>query len=137
MTMPVMLEPSVRVSWRRRLVARFAVAAAWPLIRLSPRRLRSVLRVLRRGARPSTAEQVLAARDAVVSVSVRCAGQGCLQRSVAVVLLARLGGRWADWCTGVCIEPFRAHAWVEVDGTPIGERNDIKAYRTVMSVPLR
>ncbi|ASO19091.1 hypothetical protein FHR81_001358 [Actinoalloteichus hoggarensis] len=137
MTMPVMLEPSVPVPWHRRLLARIAVAAAAPLCSLSPRRLRAVLEVLRRGARPATAEQAVAARAAVVSVSVRCAGQGCLQRSIAVVLSTRLTGRWADWCTGVCVEPFRAHAWVEVDGEPIGERNDIKAYRTVLAVRLR
>ncbi|AOS62358.1 lasso peptide biosynthesis B2 protein [Actinoalloteichus hymeniacidonis] len=137
MTMPVMLEPSVDVGMRRRAAARVAVAASWLLIRLSPRRLRRVLEVLRRGARPASARQITMARNAVVAVSVRCAGQGCLQRSVATVLLARLGGRWADWCTGVCIEPFRAHAWVEVDGVPIGERDDVAGYRTMLAVRCR
>ncbi|MGH3242292.1 MAG: lasso peptide biosynthesis B2 protein, partial [Spirillospora sp.] len=92
------------------------------------------LRSVSRGARPATAAEAQAARDAVVSVSVRCAGQGCLQRSVATVLLCRLGGAWPDWCTGVLTQPFRAHAWVEVAGTPIGEGPAMPPFRKVMAV---
>ena len=136
MSMPVALEPSVRLPLRRRAAARSAVAVARLLIHLSPRRLRQALRVARVGARPATETQALAARQAVVSVSVQCAGQGCVQRSVATALLCRLGGTWPDWCTGVRTEPFRAHAWVEVDGDPVGEREEIRLYHKVMTVPL-
>jgi hypothetical protein len=135
MTMPVTLESPVRASWRRRVAARLCVAAARVLIRSSPGRLRRVLRAAGRGARPATEDEALAARQAVVSVSVQCAGQGCLQRSVATALLCRLGGSWPTWCTGVRVEPFRAHAWVEVDGRPVGERDEIRFYRTVLTVP--
>ncbi|MFK4268775.1 lasso peptide biosynthesis B2 protein [Streptomyces milbemycinicus] len=134
MTMPVTLEETVPVPLLRRVAARVAVAAASLLIRLPPRRLRKVLRTARVGARPATEEAALKARQAVVAVSVRCAGQGCLQRSVAVALLCRIGRRWPDWCTGVRTEPFRAHAWVEVDGVPVGEREDIRYFHKVMAV---
>jgi hypothetical protein len=137
MSMPVALERSVRLPWQRHAAARFAVIVAALLIRLSPRRLRQVLCVARYGARPAATTQALAARQAVVSVSVQCAGQSCLQRAVATALLCRLGGTWPDWCTGIRTEPFRAHAWVEVDGHPVGERDEIRLYHKVMTVPAR
>jgi hypothetical protein len=136
MSMQITLEAAAAVPWRRRTTARLAVAAARVAIQLSPRHLRQVLAFARHGARPATAAQVLQARAAVVSVSVRCAGQGCLQRSVATVLLCRLGGVWPDWCTGVLTEPFRAHAWVEIDGEPVGEGDHMPPFQKVMIVPL-
>jgi hypothetical protein len=135
MSMPVALEPSVRLPLRRRAAATSAVAAANLLIRLSPRRLRQALHVARAGAPAATRAQALAARQAVVSVSVQCAGQGCLQRSVATALLCRLGGSWPQWCTGIRTEPFRAHAWVEAGDGPVGEREEIALYHKVMTVP--
>ncbi|KAB2370746.1 lasso peptide biosynthesis B2 protein [Actinomadura montaniterrae] len=132
--MPVALEPSVPLTRRRRAGARAAVGAARLIAALPPRRLRRVLAVLRRGARPATGEEALAARQAVVTVSVQCAGQGCLQRSLATVLLCRAGGTWPDWCTGVRLEPFRAHAWVEADGEPVGERAEVLAFAKTMVV---
>ncbi|MBO2459959.1 lasso peptide biosynthesis B2 protein [Actinomadura violacea] len=134
MTIPVALEPSVRLTPRRRAGARAAVGAARLIAKLPPRRLRRVLSALRRGARPASGEEALAARQAVVTVSVQCAGQGCLQRSIATVLLCRAGGTWPDWCTGVRTEPFRAHAWVEADGEPVGERAEVLAFAKTMVV---
>jgi Transglutaminase-like superfamily len=134
MTMPVTAEQGVRLRWHRSLAARCAAAAALGLVRLKPKKLRSVLSVLAKGAAPATAAQALAARQAVVTVSARCAGQGCLQRSVATALLCRSAGHWPDWCTGVRLQPFRAHAWVEVDGTAVGEPGDMTLYHTMLSV---
>jgi hypothetical protein len=132
--MPVSLETAEVLPPGRRSAARLAVIGAGLLIRLSPGRLRQALSWLSRGSRPATADQALAARTAVISVSVRCAGQGCLQRSVATVLLCRLSGAWPDWCTGVRTEPFRAHAWVEVAGVPVGEGPEAPFFRTVIAV---
>jgi hypothetical protein len=53
---------------------------------------------------------------------------------VATALLCRLGGGWPDWCTGIRTQPFRAHAWVEVDGAAVGESADVTLFHTVMSV---
>jgi Transglutaminase-like superfamily len=122
---------------RQRVPALFAVGAARLLARLSPRRIRSALCLLRRGAAPATYEQTLAAREAVVTVSVLCAGEGCLQRSLATAVLCRMRGTWPTWCTGVRTPPFKAHAWVEVDGQPIGEPQGAGYYRPIMSVPPR
>ncbi|GAA0478946.1 hypothetical protein GCM10009544_46070 [Streptomyces stramineus] len=120
---------------RRRPAVLLATAVARLVVLLSPRRIRRILSWVRRGAGPATAEQALAARREVVAASARCAGEGCLQRSVATALLCRMRGVWPDWCTGVRTAPFRAHAWVEVDGRPIGEPHQDDYYRRLMVVP--
>lgn len=134
MTMPVVAEHGARLSWHRHLTARCAVGAARLLTKLPPRRLRRALRALSRGAVPATADLALTARTSVVTVSAWCAGQGCLERSVATALLVRLHGGWADWCTGIRTQPFRAHAWVEADGSAVGEPGDTALFHTLISV---
>ncbi|MFE3142948.1 lasso peptide biosynthesis B2 protein [Streptomyces scopuliridis] len=132
------LEQSTAVPWHQRPTALVTVAAARLLARLSPRRLRQVLELARRGARPADLPQALRARNAVVSVSVAIAGPRCLERSIATALLCRLGGTWPQWCTGVTTQPFAAHAWVAVDGDPVGEDPDaVTDFHLVMSVPAR
>ncbi|MET9572436.1 lasso peptide biosynthesis B2 protein [Streptomyces virginiae] len=136
--MPIGLQSShTRPPLPHRIAARAVVPVAGLLIRLSPYHLSQVLSWLRFGARPASQAQALAARDAVVAVSVRCAGQGCLQRSVATAALCRLWGVWPDWCTGVRTEPFRAHAWVEAEGQPVGEPDDTHLFILAMTVPAR
>src|SRR2546425_1053219 len=75
--------------------------AARLLATQSPRRIRIVLGWLRRGARPASFEQAMAARDTVVAVSLACASrEGCVPRSLATVLLCRLRSQWPTWCVG-------------------------------------
>ena len=121
----------------RRLVTHLAVGAARLLATQSPRRIRTVLGRLRRGAVPATFEQAKAARDAVVAVSLHCAArEGCLARSLATVLLCRLGGRWPTWCVGARrLPPFAAHAWVEADGVMVGEDYPPDYFRILLTVP--
>lgn len=117
----VVTETSPAPPLHLRIAARGAIGVARILARLSPRRLRVTMELLRRGARPAGHAAALRARGAVVAVSVRCAGPWCLQRSIATALLCRAGGSWPDWYTGVRTQPFRAHAWVAADGEPVGE----------------
>ncbi|GAB3920357.1 hypothetical protein GCM10029976_005790 [Kribbella albertanoniae] len=137
MTMPVTLEHGLPVGRWDRLLGRICVAAAFGLIKLRPATLRRVMSTVRIGARPATETDAYAARSAVVAVSVTCAGQGCLPRSVATALRCRLSGTWPHWCTGALTEPFRAHAWVEVDGQPVGELDDVKHFRKLIEVAPR
>jgi hypothetical protein len=48
-----------------------------------------------------------------------------------------MSGAWPEWHTGVCLLPFRAHAWITVDGEPIGEpeglRDNFKPLMTVVA----
>ncbi|MCQ4045089.1 lasso peptide biosynthesis B2 protein [Streptomyces rubrisoli] len=124
-------------SYRRAGRAYLAVATARLLTTLPPAHIRTALRIARCSAAPADVAQAQAARDAVVAVSTRCAGQGCLQRSLATTLLCRLGGTWPTWCTGVRTVPFRAHAWVEVDEVPVGEPTPPGYYTPTLTVPCR
>jgi hypothetical protein len=131
----VFYNPSA-VPWRQRIVTRLAVGLARLLATRSPREIRKVLSVLRRGARPATLEQARAVRDRVITVSLACAGhEGCLPRSLATVLLCRAHGSWPTWCVGVRrLEPFGAHAWVEAEGVPVNEDYPPDYFRTLFTV---
>jgi Transglutaminase-like superfamily len=125
------------VPFGRRVRVRTAVAAARLLSTRSPRRIYEVLTRLRRGARPATYQEAWNARQAVVSVSLACAGrEGCLVRSLATALLCRSHGYWPTWCLGARrLAPFYAHAWIEVGGAMIGEDYPADYFRTFFTVP--
>jgi Transglutaminase-like superfamily len=138
MTLHMTVERRRRLAPHRRVVPTLAVAASRVLVaRCSPARLERVLRQVRRGAAPARYDDALRARQDVVAVSLRCAGQYCLERSVAVALLTRFRGRWADWVSGVNLKPFAAHAWVEVGGRPVGEPLDLAQFQRNIVVPHR
>ncbi len=123
MTTPSALERPAGVPFARRTAARLVLLPAVVLSLLPPRRMRAVLGVVRRGARPATVAEAKGARDAMCAVSLRCAGpRGCLPRSLGAALLCRLAGSWPTWCTGVrVVPPFTAHAWIEAEGRPVDE----------------
>lgn len=135
MSVPTALEHQHRLPAHQRVLALLAVGAARLLATRRPRQLRRVLELTRRGARPATTQQALTARQAVVAVSLRCAGKGCLQRSIAAALYCRAHGSWPTWCTGVRTNPFAAHAWIQVDDQPIGELYPAGHYRALLTVP--
>ena len=125
------------VSFGRRNRVRVMVAAARLLATRSPRHIRKVLSWLHQGTRPATYEEAYDARQAVVSVSLACAGrEGCLLRSLATTLVCRSYGCWPTWCLGARrLAPFYAHAWVEVDGEMVGEDYPADYFRTLFTVP--
>jgi transglutaminase superfamily protein len=124
------------VPFGRRIRVRTVVVAARLLATRPPGRIRAVLTRLRRGARPATYAEAADARQAVVSVSLACAGrEGCLARSLATVLLCRSYRYWPTWCVGARrLAPFYAHAWVEVDGVMVGEDYPADYFRTFFTV---
>ncbi|MFJ4428615.1 lasso peptide biosynthesis B2 protein [Streptomyces galilaeus] len=123
MTTPSALERPAGVPLARRLAACLVLVPAVALAMLPPRRIRTVLGILRRGAVPASTAQAQDARDAMCAASLHCAGpKGCLPRSLGAALLCRLRGTWPTWCAGVrVVPPFTAHAWIEADGGPVGE----------------
>ena len=125
------------MGFRRRIVVRLAVAIAQLLARQPPRRIKKVLVCLHRGAQPATFAQAKAARDAVIAVSLACAGrEGCLARSLATVVYCRIHGQRATWCLGARhLPPFMAHAWIEVDGLPVDEPYPPDYFRIFFTVP--
>jgi hypothetical protein len=50
----------------------------------------------------------------------------CLQRSFATTYLLRKRGFPAHMILGAQKIPFRAHAWVEIDGQAVNERSDVR-----------
>ena len=58
------------------------------------------------------------------ALHVRRAPDDCLLRSFALAFFRRSSALRAVHCIGVSRYPFAAHAWVEVDGRPIGESFD-------------
>ena len=113
--------PIGRATKPERLRAHAAIAVARSLAALKPMKLVSTLRWISRGSRPARMVTASRARDAVLSVSVRCSGRYCLDRSIAIALMCRMYGEWPEWYSGVATEPFRAHAWVSIGGKPVGE----------------
>jgi hypothetical protein len=55
----------------------------------------------------------------------------CLQRSVVTTALLRRYGVPAQMAVGAQNIPFKAHAWTEVDGKAINERNDVQKIYSV------
>ncbi|WP_068480676.1 lasso peptide biosynthesis B2 protein [Pseudoclavibacter helvolus] len=133
MSLPLSAQPSITTRGRRALTVRCTVSVAFLITYARPRRIRRLLVELSRGARPSTREQAEAVRAEVCGVSERCAGEGCLQRSIATVLLCRLDGHAPNWCSGYRTGPFVAHAWVEADGMPVSEPPEVASYTRVLT----
>lgn len=134
MTIPLSAEARVPLTLGQRARSMFAVAVSTPITHFHPHRIASLLCLVARGSRPATAEEAAQARAAACTVSARCAGLGCLLRSVATFLDCRMRGVTPDWCTGIRTEPFAAHAWIEVDGQPIGEPGSLDSFTTMLAV---
>lgn len=135
MSAPAQLFVAPRPSRRSRIEGRVVVLMARLIANLSPLHIARLLTLVSRGAPAATFDRALSARRTVVSISVICAGEGCLPRSIAIALLCRMHGSWPRWCTGVCVEPFRAHAWVEAEGMVVGEALSSEHFQTMLAVP--
>lgn len=127
MSMSVMFEEAGGPH-RRSAAAWLCLFVARRLSRLAPPRLCSTLAFFGRGARASSVNEAQEIRTLVCSTSTRASGMECLERSIAVYLLCRLKGHVPTWCTGFRVDPFAAHAWVEVDAIPVGEPPEISSF---------
>src|SRR5690242_16356381 len=105
MSAPILAQPRLRLGLRDAALARLAAGLGLLLSRLPPHLICRILTVVVKGAAAADPMRVSYWRTAVNSVSSRCAGNGCLQRSVAVVLLARVFGQAPTWRTGVRLDP--------------------------------
>jgi len=125
MSLPMALPPdsSHRLPLRRRFLGIVGFWSAVLLLRFQIKHSVALLAALKRRTRtPATvrqaAEAVAAARAAGAWFPGRAA---CLENSLAAALTAILMRRTADWCIGVRLMPYAAHAWIEAEETPIGE----------------
>jgi hypothetical protein len=81
------------------------------------------VRFVRFGKRPARAESAEAVCRAVDMASIWYWKQvPCLQRSAAATCLLRQRGISAELVIGAQSLPFRAHAWVEVEGRVVNDK---------------
>ncbi|NJM74003.1 MAG: lasso peptide biosynthesis B2 protein [Scytonema sp. RU_4_4] len=115
---------NVNLSWIDYLRGFFAVIVAYIALRcLSVARICKILKVVKHRCYPEIDHQ----EADIVWAAVRQSSfffigrVACLELSLAFMLFALTKGLSATWCVGVAQEPFRAHAWVEIDRQPFRE----------------
>ena len=134
MSSPVRMEQRTKLSVKNKITALFCANVSFILIKLPPKKLSEVIEKLSKNTRKALPKEVESWRTSINSINVRCAGNGCLQRSVAVMLRGIIARRTPDWVSGFQVSPFIAHAWVEVDGIPIGEEMDLSNFQKILFV---
>ena len=134
MSSPVRMEQRTKLSVKNKITALFCANVSFFLIKLPPKKLSEVIEKLSKNTRKALPKEVESWRTSIKSINVRCAGNGCLQRSVAVMLRGIIARRTPDWVSGFQVSPFIAHAWVEVDGIPIGEEMDLSNFQKILFV---
>lgn len=118
--------PSQRPRLTRRVLGVVGFWSAIVLLRFQLKHSVAILAALKRRTR--TRAVVSEAADAVAAATA--AGNwfpgraACLENSLAAALTAILMRRSVDWCIGIRLMPYAAHAWVEAEGTPVGEPGD-------------
>lgn len=58
----------------------------------------------------------------------------CLESSLAFLLLALSQKLAVDWCIGVKLAPFESHAWIEVNGFPFQESENVQSFIKILTV---
>lgn len=134
MSSPVRMEQRRKLSVKNKIIALFCANVSFFLIKLPPKKLSEIIEKLSKNTRKAFPKEVESWRISINSINVRCAGNGCLQRSVAVMLRGIIARRTPDWVSGFQVSPFIAHAWVEVDGIPIGEEMDLSNFQKILFV---
>ncbi len=94
----------------------------------------------RRVSRWSVSEKVLRKHEVTIlvcdAVNRACAWYPkralCLQRAAVTTCLLRSCGVVAHMVMGAQKLPFKAHAWVEVDGRAVNERSDVQSIYGVL-----
>ncbi|RST17396.1 lasso peptide biosynthesis B2 protein [Streptomyces sp. WAC04770] len=125
--MTQMIHAPVRPSWRHRVPAHVALTVALVLKALpgDSRRFRARLALCRIGRRLPPAEHAAVQQtyQAVMACQPRWwRGQiDCKERSLATVLATALTGRRCQLVLGARAVPAGFHAWVTVDGEPVGD----------------
>ncbi|TDD24884.1 lasso peptide biosynthesis B2 protein [Nonomuraea diastatica] len=116
------LGPSRRPAAGATLLAGCCLLVSLLLLRLPFRITTAVVARLRQatGRREMTVSRAESAAMAVRHVARRYPGRAaCLETSLATVLFAAASLRRLDWCLGAATDPYRFHAWAELDGHPI------------------
>ncbi len=119
-----LISTDIKLNWIDRLRGFFTVVVAYIALRcLSLAKIRQILSVVKpRCSREISFNEANIGWEAVRQPTFFFSGRlACIELSLAFVLFALTKGLSTTWCVGVATEPFRAHAWIEVDGKPFRE----------------
>jgi len=86
--------------------------------------IRKARRVMNGAEALDRAKEIAVAIDAACTIYPKTAM--CLQRSVVLTRMCRRRGCEVELVTGIQRLPFRSHAWVELDGIPIGDSKKVQ-----------
>ncbi|MBX7431198.1 lasso peptide biosynthesis B2 protein [Mycobacterium sp. Y57] len=121
--------PSIAAAWKARLRAdRLLKRGFWPAYD-------ALVRPIAVEASPRVPIDVAVAKFAAAEnlYPSRDAPMDCLPRSMALARFLRCAGWPAEHVLGVRLYPFEAHAWVELQRTPIHDRTDVGGVYTVIN----
>lgn len=129
-------ERYVHVGFKLRFLASLALLISAPFILFSPEKIEKLLISITKKKELASLTQAENARGAICFVSKKCRNQDrCLKRSIATTVLLAWQGKRVSWCSGYCMDPFRAHAWIEVYGRPVGEPKEVRSFVKVIKTP--
>ncbi len=120
-----------------RLLAPLCLTLAVWLLRLRFGRVVALARwTTRRCRRTASLTEATSMTTAISQTARHRSGRvACLERSLAAVLLAALHRRSVGWRIGVRLMPYASHAWIEIDGYPVGEPDTRdRPYLPVLSI---
>jgi hypothetical protein len=115
---------SIKLSWSDRLRGLFAVIVSYAALRCFS--LAKICNILS-SAKQNCSREISLNEANIVWESVRQSSfffsgrLACIELSLAFVLFALTKKLSTTWCVGVATQPFRAHAWIELDGKPFRE----------------
>jgi len=111
-------------------MALLILRAYFELIRIEPyllcRNFPALLDAVRKCSFPARTRSSHGIEQICAAIDIACACYWkhvlCLQRSAATTFLLRRNGWGAHMIIGAQYIPFRAHAWVEVDGCVVNDK---------------
>ena len=138
---PACLEPIPATPARWLPCALLAVLATLAVRHLGRRehafaRVTALASAATRVGRAATVADAESALRAVRRVA-RCipAKVACFEESASAAVALALSGRHAGWRHGIASDPVRMHAWIEVDGQPVGEPPSTSRYTPLIRLP--
>ncbi|GET44187.1 lasso peptide biosynthesis B2 protein [Microseira wollei] len=128
----------IKISLLDRIAGQLLVLLAYLLIGFLPlSTISKIISVFKsRCGREIYEEEAKVAWKAVRQLGIASLGRvACLELSLAFMLFALTRRLSATWCVGVSINPFAAHAWVEINGIPFKEQDEIEhLYKKILVV---
>ncbi|MDN5917326.1 MAG: lasso peptide biosynthesis B2 protein [Pseudonocardia sp.] len=123
-------------------IAALALAAVL-IVRAAGRRTHAFARLLRLvrtaawlGRRPVRDTQVVRVLDCVRVIGrLSPFRTACLEETVAAMLALAVIGRRAGWCHGIAADPIRLHAWLSLEGCPVGEPISTLRFTPLIQLP--